>query len=125
MPILFVYFSVPRSAAVAVATFVNWTGNLAVGLIFPQMQSSITDYSFLPFTIILVILLLILFNYLPETKGRSVQDIEALFQVDKAWKKSIGRQDEKLLAEIRQRRNAEMVGQTNYGSTDERTKTME
>ena len=27
-----------RPAAIAVAVFVNWTGNLAVGLIFPVMQ---------------------------------------------------------------------------------------
>lgn len=67
----------------AIATFVNWSGNLAVSLIFPQMQESITDYSFLPFTILLVVLLVILFIYLPETKGISVQEIEALFQVKK------------------------------------------
>ena len=41
----------PRSAAIAVATLVNWSGNLAVGLIFPIMQEKITDFSFLPFTI--------------------------------------------------------------------------
>lgn len=73
--------SAPRSAAIGIATFVNWSGNLAVGLIFPQMQSSIKDYSFVPFTIILAVLLLILFNYLPETRGIAVAEIEALFQV--------------------------------------------
>merc|ERR1711997_776184 len=46
----------PRSAAVAIATFVNWTGNLAVGLIFPQMQAKFTNFSFLPFAISLIIL---------------------------------------------------------------------
>ena len=71
----------PRSAATAVATFVNWCGNLAVGLIFPIMQEEITDFSFLPFTISIFILLVLLFFYLPETKGRSVNQIEALFQV--------------------------------------------
>ena len=71
----------PRSAAVAIATFVNWSGNLAVGLIFPQMQAKITNFTFLPFTIILIILILVLYYYLPETKGIAVNEIEALFQV--------------------------------------------
>ena len=71
----------PRSSAIAVATFVNWTGNLTVGLIFPQMQAKITNFSFLPFTISLVVLFLLLFFYLPETKGIPVNVIEALFQV--------------------------------------------
>ena len=75
------FISAPRSAAVAIATFVNWTGNLLVGLIFPKMQEQIQEFSFLPFTIILVVLLGILFYYLPETKGIPVNEIEALFQV--------------------------------------------
>merc|ERR1712226_1110880 len=54
----------PRSAAIAIATFVNWTGNLLVGLTFPKMQEQIQEFSFLPFTIILVVLLGILFYYL-------------------------------------------------------------
>merc|ERR1712021_107257 len=35
----------PRSSATAIATLVNWSGNLAVGLIFPIMQEKITDFS--------------------------------------------------------------------------------
>ena len=77
----------PRSAAISVATLVNWSGNLAVGLIFPVMQKEIKDFSFLPFTVSLVILFLVLFFYLPETKGRSVNEIEALFQVSSLYLK--------------------------------------
>ena len=71
----------PRSAAISVATLVNWSGALAVGLIFPVMQKEINDFSFLPFTVSLVILFLVLFFYLPETKGIPANEIEALFQV--------------------------------------------
>ena len=45
------------------------------------MQAKITSFSFLPFAISLTILLVILFFYLPETKGIAVNEIEALFQV--------------------------------------------
>ena len=71
----------PRSAAVSIATLVNWSGALAVGLIFPVMQKEINDFSFLPFTVSLVILFLVLFFYLPETRGIPAKEIEALFQV--------------------------------------------
>ena len=71
----------PRSAAVSLATLFNWSGALAVGLIFPVMQKEINDFSFLPFTVSLVILFLVLFFHLPETKGIPAKEIEALFQV--------------------------------------------
>lgn len=106
----------PRSAAISVATLVNWSGNLAVGLIFPVMQKEIKDFSFLPFTVSLVILFLVLFFYLPETKGRSVNEIEALFQIPNAWRKPIGRSNELLLAEINNKQDA---GHVNYGTTEQ------
>lgn len=109
----------PRSAAISVATFVNWSGNLAVGLIFPVMQKEIKDFSFLPFTVSLVILFLVLFFYLPETKGRSVNEIEALFQIPNAWRKPIGRSNELLLAEIKNNQDA---GHVNYGTTEQSKK---
>ena len=101
----------PRSAAIAVATFVNWSGNLAVGLIFPHMQEAITDFSFLPFTILLVILFALLYFYLPETKGIPVNEIEALLQTPNAWTTPIGRSNEMLLQEIRAAKNS-------YGATE-------
>ena len=107
------------------------------------MQEQIQEFSFLPFTIILVVLLGILFYYLPETKGIPVNEIEALFQVQKyffkinwlllfhvkklskcynyffkvpnAWKRPIGRSDRILLQEIRTKQ-----GKTNYGSTNDK-----
>ena len=101
----------PRSAAIAVATFVNWSGNLAVGLIFPHMQEAITNFSFLPFTILLVILFALLYFYLPETKGIPVNEIEALLQTPNAWTTPIGRSNEMLLQEFRAAKNS-------YGATE-------
>ena len=101
----------PRSAAIAVATFVNWSGNLAVGLIFPHMQEAITDFSFLPFTVLLVILFALLYFYLPETKGIPVNEIEALLQTPNAWTTPIGRSNEMLLQEFRAAKNS-------YGATE-------
>ena len=72
-----------RSAAVAIGTCANWGGSLLVAIIFPQLQTRMASYSFLPFVIVLVLLFLILFFYMPETHGVPVNEVESLFQVDK------------------------------------------
>ncbi len=48
------------------------------------------EYSFVPFAVILTVLFVILFIYLPETKGLEVAEIVEMFQVKGAWKKPIG-----------------------------------
>ena len=75
------------------------------------MQEAITDFSFLPFTILLVILFALLYFYLPETKGIPVNEIEALLQTPNAWTTPIGRSNEMLLQEIRAAKNS-------YGATE-------
>merc|ERR1712008_361412 len=102
----------PRSAAVSLATLFNWSGALAVGLIFPVMQKEINDFSFLPFTVSLVILFLVLFFHLPETKGIPAKEIEALFQIPISINLS-GQTNE-----LRLRNNLDR-GHVNHGMTEE------
>lgn len=80
----------PRAAAISVCVFVNWLGNLVVSLVFPQLQNSLTEFSFLPFSIITAILFVFLFFYFPETKNRTANELSKLFQVPNAWKTAIG-----------------------------------
>ena len=80
----------PRAAAISVCVFVNWLGNLVVSLVFPQLQISLSEFSFLPFSIITAILFVILFFYFPETKNRTANELSGLFQVPNAWKTAIG-----------------------------------
>ena len=72
-----------RSAACAIGTCANWGANLLVAIIFPQLQTRMANYSFLPFVIVLVLLFLTLFFYMPETHGVPVKQVESLFQVNK------------------------------------------
>ena len=65
----------PRPAAIAIATLVNWIANLAVGLLFPVLSVSFNSLAFLPFTIATFILFTVLFVNLPETKGKSVDEV--------------------------------------------------
>ncbi len=57
-------------------TAVNWLANLSVGLLFPLIaESSIGDYSFVPFAVITLVLLILLYVYLPETKGKTPEQV--------------------------------------------------
>ena len=79
-----------RGPATSVCVFVNWLGNLIVGLVFPRLQLLINNYSFVPFLIITAVLFVILFIYFPETKGQSPTEIQLIFQQPGAWKLPIG-----------------------------------
>jgi hypothetical protein len=53
----------------------NWASNFAVALIFPLMDAGLGDYSFLPFAGALCLFLLLTVVFVPETKGRTIEDI--------------------------------------------------
>ncbi|XP_071804996.1 solute carrier family 2, facilitated glucose transporter member 1-like [Asterias amurensis] len=70
----------PRPAAISIAFCVNWTANFAVGLLFPILQNSLTDYVFIIFIVLLVIFFIFTFFFVPETKNKSFEEISALFK---------------------------------------------
>lgn len=69
-----------RDAAVGLTGSINWLLNIIVGLVFPQLIIYIRIYAFLPFIIVLVIVLILMGLYLPETKARSPASVEAEFK---------------------------------------------
>lgn len=71
----------PRSAAVSVSTMVNWFSNFTVGLVFPLLNELlIHQYSFLPFVVLLFIFLIFIYRRVPETKGKTIEQILLLFK---------------------------------------------
>lgn len=66
-----------RGAAMGMATFVNWIGNFAVGLLFPVLLAAGTGTVFLIFAGIALVACLFAVLMVPETKGRSLEDIES------------------------------------------------
>jgi len=70
----------PRPAAMSIAVLVNWLANFAVGLAFPQMTNAMDKYSFLPFSVLLAIFWAFTYLKVPETKGRTFEEIAALFR---------------------------------------------
>jgi SP family arabinose:H+ symporter-like MFS transporter len=71
-----------RGKAVAFATFTNWIFNFLVVLLFPHFLASAGGVAtFLFLAVMSFLQLLFIYFYLPETKGKSLEEIE------KHWKK--------------------------------------
>uniref|UniRef100_A0AAV1VIS7 Hexose transporter 1 n=1 Tax=Peronospora matthiolae TaxID=2874970 RepID=A0AAV1VIS7_9STRA len=71
----------PRPTAMSIATMVNWLCSFLVGLLFPTMQSTLGQYTFVPFGISLCLALAFIFKYVPETKGKTIQEIQEELQM--------------------------------------------
>lgn len=65
----------PRPAAMAISGFSNWTANFLVGLGFPKLAEVCDAYVFLIFMVLLIIFFIFTFLRVPETKGRTFDDI--------------------------------------------------
>lgn len=70
----------PRPAAMAVAGCSNWTSNFLVGMLFPSAANYLGSYVFIIFAAFLVIFLIFTFFKVPETKGRTFEDIARAFE---------------------------------------------
>ncbi|PAA74844.1 hypothetical protein BOX15_Mlig030902g1 [Macrostomum lignano] len=68
-----------RSAANAVGVLVNWLANFAVGMLFPVLLDGLGSLVFVPFTVLTAAFLALLFLRMPETKGRTIDQIVASF----------------------------------------------
>ncbi|XP_068998647.1 solute carrier family 2, facilitated glucose transporter member 3 [Embiotoca jacksoni] len=65
----------PRPAAMAVSGCSNWTANFLVGLGFPKLEELCGPYVFLIFMVLLILFFIFTFLRVPETKGRTFDDI--------------------------------------------------
>ncbi|XP_021375506.1 solute carrier family 2, facilitated glucose transporter member 1-like [Mizuhopecten yessoensis] len=72
----------PRSAAVSLSVLTNWLANFIVGLSYPEIHAAIAEYSFFPFIGMLVFFWLFTFFKVPETKGKTIDEITSSFKSD-------------------------------------------
>jgi MFS family permease len=71
-----------RGKAVAVASFTQWVFNFLIVLFFPYvLQSAGGSTTFVMLALMCVIQLWIVWQWLPETKGRSLEEIEKIWSV--------------------------------------------
>lgn len=66
------------ATAMSMACIVNWACNFLVGLCFPFIQAALGPWSFGPFAGVLVATYLFTYLYLPETLGRTVEEVQKL-----------------------------------------------
>ncbi|XP_065143985.1 solute carrier family 2, facilitated glucose transporter member 3a [Paramisgurnus dabryanus] len=65
----------PRPAAMAVAGCSNWTANFLVGISFPKLEELCGPYVFIIFMIFLIFFFIFTYFCVPETKGRTFDEI--------------------------------------------------
>uniref|UniRef100_A0A8C2BFM9 Solute carrier family 2, facilitated glucose transporter member 5 n=1 Tax=Cyprinus carpio TaxID=7962 RepID=A0A8C2BFM9_CYPCA len=70
----------PRPSAIAVAGFSNWFANFLVGMCFQYVEELTGPYVFIIFTIFLLIFFAFTYFKVPETKGRTFEEISASFR---------------------------------------------
>lgn len=66
------------ATAMSVSCQINWACNFLVGIAFPFINKSLGPWSFVPFSVVLLLTFLFTWFYLPETLGRTVQEIQNL-----------------------------------------------
>ncbi|KAM3591198.1 uncharacterized protein V6R79_024512 [Siganus canaliculatus] len=69
----------PRPAAMAVAGFSNWTANFIIGMGFQYVANLCGPYVFLIFAVLLLFFLIFTFFRVPETRGKTFDQIAANF----------------------------------------------
>ncbi|XP_037550920.1 solute carrier family 2, facilitated glucose transporter member 2 isoform X2 [Nematolebias whitei] len=70
----------PRPAAIALAGCCNWTSNFIIGMTFPYIQAWLDCYVFLLFAVLLFGFTLFIYLRVPETKGKTFEEIASMFQ---------------------------------------------
>lgn len=72
---------------------VNWTFNFVVGMGFPLLSRALGPWVFVPFALILLVIYLFSLFILPETAGRTHQEIQRIINAPTTGKlKSNGMQ---------------------------------
>eukprot|EP00644_Phytophthora_capsici_P019261 jgi/Phyca11/577730/estExt2_Genewise1.C_PHYCAscaffold_3150007 len=59
---------------------VAWTANLIVGVGYPYISSALGDLAYVPFVVLLAISFMFLFLLLPETSGKTNDEIQDEFR---------------------------------------------
>lgn len=71
-----------RPAAVALAGSANWTSNFLVAMVFPFVADACGPYVFIIFFVALLIFLVFTYFRVPETKGRTFDEISSAFRLE-------------------------------------------
>ncbi|ETP46529.1 hypothetical protein F442_07235 [Phytophthora nicotianae P10297] len=68
-----------RASCSSLCIGINWLCNLVVGVAYSYISDALDDYAYLPFVVLLVVFYLLALKLVPETSGKSSQEIQADF----------------------------------------------
>lgn len=68
-----------RSKAMSITTSTTWMCNFIIGLVTPDMLSTITWGTYIFFAAFCLLALAFTYFYVPETRGKSLEDMDAIF----------------------------------------------
>ncbi|KAE9061738.1 hypothetical protein PF010_g29702 [Phytophthora fragariae] len=66
-----------RASASSLCIGMNWLCNLIVGVAYPYISDALDDYAYVPFVVLLAIFFLLALKMVPETSGKSAEEILA------------------------------------------------
>ncbi|KAG6974037.1 hypothetical protein JG688_00003253 [Phytophthora aleatoria] len=66
-----------RASASSLCIGINWLCNLIVGVAYPYISDALGDYAYVPFVVLLMVFYLLALNLVPETSGKSAEEIQA------------------------------------------------
>lgn len=88
-----IYPSWARSWCQSASTSVNWLSNLVVSMTFLSLTRAITKHgAFYVYAVFAILGLLYFVIVLPETRGKSLEELEDLFASD-TWRKSVSKRN--------------------------------
>lgn len=73
-----------RGSANAVAVMTNWLANCLVAITFEFLMQILMQFSFLVFSVLLLLFIIFTYIFVPETKGRTVEEIYDEFKKGKS-----------------------------------------
>ncbi|KAL2845479.1 general substrate transporter [Aspergillus pseudoustus] len=68
-----------RSKAISITTSATWMCNFVIGLVTPDMLESITWGTYIFFAAFCLLALAFTFFYIPETRGKTLEDMDLIF----------------------------------------------
>ncbi|CEG37748.1 major facilitator superfamily [Plasmopara halstedii] len=66
-----------RASASSFCIGINWLCNLVVGISYPYVSEALGDYAYAPFVVLLATFFLLGLKMVPETSGKSAEEIQA------------------------------------------------
>jgi MFS family permease len=69
----------PRSKAMSITTSTTWMCNFVIGLVTPDMLATISWGTYIFFAVFCLLALAFTYFYVPETRGKSLEDMDVIF----------------------------------------------